>query len=353
MSALRVAVVGLRMGYGHASVYANLPEYKLAALCDIDEEWAKEKSAEFGGIPYYTSYVEMLDKEKPDIVNISTPNNLHCEMTLQAAERGVKGIYCEKPIAMNMKEARAMQDACKAKGIPLVVGHQRRLSEPYTTMRKAIDDGLIGDVYLMRGICAGDFLSDGTHTVDSLMYLNGDSPVEWVLGQIYRGPHASEEEQQKNKFAYVGKRFGHNVERGAMSSFQLANGVRCETISGDQMLMPGRWYQDIEVFGSKGRIWRNNDGCEPPVRINTCGEWKELPLISNWDGDSGLIHAHKMFADTVRTGAAHGLSMDVAMIGFEIVMSVYESARLNARIIPPLTQGSFPLDLMLQTRGDF
>jgi predicted dehydrogenase len=353
MSILTAAVVGLRMGDGHASAYHKLPEYKLAAVCDLNEALAKEKAAEYGGIPYFTDYTEMLEKIKPDVVNVATPNTLHCEMTVKAAEMGAKGVYCEKPIAMCMREARAMRDACAAKNIPLAIGHQRRVSAPYMTMRKAIVDGLIGDVYLIRGICAGDFLSDGTHTIDSLLYLNGDCAVEWVLGQIYRGPFASEEDQKKNRYAYNGKRFGHNTERGAISSFQLANGVRCETISGDQMLMSGRWYQDIEVFGSKGRLWRNNDQSDPPVKINTKGEWEALPLIDTEFGDSGLMNAHKMFAETVLKGTPHPMSMENAMRGFEVVMSIYESARLNARIVLPLEQDEFPLDLILLAKGEF
>jgi predicted dehydrogenase len=352
---LTAAVVGLRMGGGHASVYAKLPEYKLAAVCDINEELAKESSEKFGAGAYYTDYAEMLEKVKPDVVCVATPNTLHCEMTLQAIENGAKGVYCEKPVAMNIREAKAMRNAAEKKGAAMAVGHQRRMSAPYITMKKAIQDGLIGDVYLMRGLCAGDFLSDGTHTIDSLMYFNDDCDVNWVLGQIYRGPIASEEMIKANKYAYIGKRFGHNTERGAISSFQLANGVRCETLSGDQMLMPGRWYQDIEVFGSKGRLWRNNDQSDPPVKINnldTKGEWKELPLVEE-NIDSGLFHAHKLFAETVLNGAEHPMSMAKAMKGFEVVMAIYESARLNARIEFPLLQEEFPLDLMIKERGEF
>ncbi|MCL2664359.1 MAG: Gfo/Idh/MocA family oxidoreductase [Defluviitaleaceae bacterium] len=354
MSALTAAVIGLRMGGGHANIYNNLSEYKLAGLCDIDEAVAQEASAKYGGVPYYADYKKMLDEIKPDVVCVATPNTLHCEMTLEAAARdSTKGIYCEKPIAVNMREARAMRDACEAKNIPLCIGHQRRMSAPYITMRDAIVNGLIGEVYLIRGICAGDFLSDGTHTVDSLMYLNGDHPAEWVLGQIYRGPFASEEEQKENRYAYNGKRFGHNTERGAISNIMFSNGVRAETVTGDQMLMKGRWYQDIEVFGSKGRLWRNNDQSEPPVMINTTGEWVNLPFSVEDEKNYGLKAAHGLFAKTVCSGAKHPMDMETAMKGFDIVMGVYESARLNARVGFPLAQEEFPLDLMLKERGEF
>ena len=357
---LNAAVVGLRMGAGHVSAYCKLPEYNLAAVCDINQDLAKKISAESGGAPYYTNYIEMLEKTKPDVVCVATPNTLHCEMTVQAIERGAKGVYCEKPVAVNMREAKLMRAAAAKKNIPLVIGHQRRVSAPYITMRKAVTNGLIGEVYLIRGICAGDFLSDGTHTIDSMLYLNGDCGVEWALGQIYRGPKASAEEQAANRYAYTGNRFGHNTERGAISSFGLSNGVRCETISGDQLLMPGRWYQDIEIFGSAGRLWRNNDQSEPALRINsanTGGEWAELPVSGGLEGDPyGLLNAHKLFAETVSCGAnnpPHPMSIENAMPGFETVMAIYESARLNARIQFPLKQEEFPLDLIIKERGEF
>ncbi|MCL2709001.1 MAG: Gfo/Idh/MocA family oxidoreductase [Defluviitaleaceae bacterium] len=352
MSKLSAVVVGLNMGKAHVAAYADLPEYRLAAVCDLNAELANEIASQHEGCEVFTDYAEMLDKIKPDIVNVSTPNVLHCDMVVAAAESGARGVYCEKPIAMNLREARIMQNACETAGIPLAIGHQRRVSDPYATMRKAITDGLIGEVYLIKGICAGDFLSDGTHTIDSLLYLNGDCGVLWVLGQVYRGEFASEEEVKANRYAYTGKRFGHNVERGAISSFQLENGVRCETVSGGELLMPGRWYQDIEIFGKNGRIWRNNDNSDPAVMINTNGKWEALPLTGNTGWDSGLRRAHGLFAQTVLNGDEHPMSMKNAMKGFEVVMSIYESARLNEKIVLPLKQDEFPLDLMLRERGE-
>ena len=353
MSKLSVAVVGLNMGRAHLQTYEQLPEYKLVAICDINEELAKETSAKYGNVPYYLNYEEMLAKAKPDVVCIVTPTALHCEMTLQAINAGVKGVYCDKPIAVNMAEARLMEKAAKEKDIPVVIGHQRRVSAPYTAMRSAITDGLIGDVYLIRGICAGDILSDGTHTVDSLMYLNGDCDISWVAGQIFRGPKAGAEEKAKNPYAYVGTRFGHNVERSAMASFQMSNGVRCEILCGDQLIMPGRFYQDIEVFGTKGRLWRNNDSSSPPVSINTTGEWKELPATDiTGINDSGLFNAHRYFAQTILEGTPHLMSLEISMKGFEAVMAIYESARTNTIIFPPLQQDEYPLDVLLRERGD-
>jgi hypothetical protein len=66
-----------------------------------------------------------------------------------------------------------------------------------------------------------------------------------------------------------------------------------------------------------------------------------------------LETAHKLFADTILNGTENPMALETAMSGFEVVMSIYESARLNARIELPLAQDEFPLDLMIQDRGDF
>jgi len=350
MDKLRAAVVGLNMGKAHLNTYVKLPEYELVAICDVNGELAKQISAQNNDVPYYLNYGEMLDSVKPDVVSIATPTALHCVMAVEAIEKGVKGIYCEKPMAINMAEARIMANAERDSSVPIIIGHQRRMNSIYAAMRKAVEDGLIGDVYMIRGMCAGDMLSDGTHTVDSLLYLNGDCEVKWLLGQIYRGAKASAEEYKQNRYAYIGTRFGHNVEKGAMAVFDLANGVRCEIFCGSQVTVRGSAYQDIEIFGKKGRIWRNGDSADPPLRINVSGEWEELPIP---EGDrDGFVNAYRLFAKTILEGAPHPLCLKNSMRGFEAVMSIYESARTCARIEPPLLQDEFPLDVLLEERGD-
>jgi len=256
----------------------------------------------------------------------------------------VKGIYCEKPISTSMGAAFRMKAACEKHGSRLFIGHQRRVSSVYRAMKRIIDEGVIGEIYLIRGSCAGDFLSDGTHTIDSMMFLTGDRDVKWLLSQIYRGRKATLDELAVNRFKYCGARYGHNVEEGAMVVIELDNGVRLEAQTGT-MWIPERGYQDIEVFGTKGRIWRAGDSADPPIRINTDGIWK--PFGHDITDDS-LENAHEGIAEAILTGSRHPMDIETAIKGFELVMAVYESARLNARLEMPLKQMEYPLDVMLR-----
>ena len=180
---LRAAVVGCRMGAAHAKAMAQLPEYEVVAVCDIDEERAQEVADEVGSAKPFTSYAQMLREVKPDVVAIATPTAIHAEQTFMAIDAGVRGICCEKPIATNLADARRMVELCRKRGIALVVNHQRRMGKEMVAARELIERGAIGEVRLIRMHCAGDFLTDGTHAVDSALWLLGDPEVDWVFGQ--------------------------------------------------------------------------------------------------------------------------------------------------------------------------
>lgn len=352
-SPLRAVVVGCRMGRAHAAAIAHLEEYELAAVCDLKKGVAERAAQRAGGdAAIYTDAETMFAEVKPDVVSIATPNDSHAELTRKAVEAGAKGVYCEKPMATCIAEARDMADVCRSNGVALAINHQRRTSAPYRTMRRLIEEGTLGEVYLIRGSCAGDFLSDGTHTVDSILHLAGDAQVRWVLGQLYREAPDESREQSGGYHASGGYRFGHPIESGAMATFEFATGVRAEVLSGG-MRFPGRAYQDIEVFGTEGRLWRGGDRPHPPVAIldGQGGGWRpvELDDPAGLDGcDNVISGSYRAFARMIREGAYHPLCVENALRGFEVVMAVYESARLNARVELPLQQDEFPLAMMIQ-----
>ena len=105
---LRSCVVGCRMGCVHAMAMATLEDYDLVALCDLKEEVARRAAVQVGCPKVYTDYTRMLAEIQPDVVTIATPTSSHAELTFQAIEAGVRGIYCEKPMATNLADARRM-----------------------------------------------------------------------------------------------------------------------------------------------------------------------------------------------------------------------------------------------------
>ena len=335
---LTAVVVGCRMGRNHAAALASLAEFELAGLCDLNADTAREVAGQTGNPSVYTDFDAMLAELRPDVVVVATPTDSHARLTIRAAEAGARGIYCEKPMAVHMGDARAMTEACAARGARLAVGHQRRMSAPYTTMRRLIQEGAIGDPYLLRASCAGDFLSDGTHSVDSLLYLAGDIQVSWVLAAMFRQPDA---------LVPAARRYGHAVESGMMATLEFASGLRAQLLTGEARLRD-RGYQDIEAFGEKGRLWRAGDAAQPAVLVQdkAAGGFRAAELDPPDGSNDGLPGVFRRFAESLRTGAPHPLDAGAALRTMEVVIAAYESARLGERVELPLRQDRFPLDLM-------
>ncbi len=345
-STLKGAVVGCRMGGGHARAMESVSEYDLVALCDLNAETAGAVCEKLGRkVNVYTDYAEMLAKEKPDVVAVATPNSSHEALTIQAARAGVKGVCAEKPMAMDLGQARAMVAACREHGTALFVNHQRRLNSDLVTMRRLMEEGAIGEVQLIRATNAGDVLSDGTHAVDSVRHLAGDRPIKWLLGQVYRLPPNPDEDKAVGYHVSGGYRYGHPVEDGAMATWEFDNGVRGELLTG-AVRFPGRPYQDYEVLGTEGRLWRPGDKGEIFIQDGRAKGWQPVAL-DPVEPANPIARAYQLFAETIRTGAVHPLSGDSALQDQEVVMAVYESARLRARIDMPPAQDRFPLQVMV------
>jgi UDP-N-acetyl-2-amino-2-deoxyglucuronate dehydrogenase len=349
----RSVVLGCGMGGGHARVMHRLEEYELVAVCDLNEARAKELVAKLeADVKIYTDYATMLAEEKPDVVAVATPTDSHAKLTIQAAEAGVRGICCEKPMAVSYGDARAMVKACKDRGVSLIVNHQRRMSAPMVRMRELIVEGAIGDVYLIRASNSGDLLSDGTHAVDSVRWLAGDQDIKWVLGQAYRNTPPPGEEKGMGYYTKGGWRYGHMVESGAFGLMEFASGLRAEILTGE-MRMPGRQYQDYEVIGTKGRLWRPGDQGEPPasIRDEAAGGWRAIDLPQGerrWE----MVESYRQFARMMRAGGDHPLSGDSSLKDQEVIMAIHESARTHRRIDLPLKQDAYPLPMLVDEIGE-
>ncbi len=289
----------------------------------------------------------MLAEQSPDVVVIVTTTASHAPLTIQAVEAGVRGVYCEKPMSVSLGEAQAMLDACHAHGATLVVNHQRRTIPTFRTIKHLLDTNAIGKVELIRGSCAGDLLSDATHLIDTIRFLTNDAEIRWVVGQIYRDDPALETGEPHGTLAYRGRRYGHTVETGAMALFEFTTGLQAEIRTG-RLQVPGRAYQDYEIWGTEGRIRRPGDGADPQVLIRTDDQpgWRAVPLVAEAEEHPGAGN-YQQFAQAIRTGATHPLAGASAFKDQEIIMAIFESARTHSRIDLPLDQPAYPLDLML------
>ena len=155
---IRVACVGLRgRGTAHISGYAGRPDAEIAALCDVDEavleKRAREVEARTKKRPAtYTDYRKLLEDKSIDAVSLATPNHWHTLGTIWACQAG-KDVYVEKPCSHNVFEARQIVAAARKYNRIVQHGSQSRSSLAMQEAAQKLKEGLIGDVYMGRGLC--------------------------------------------------------------------------------------------------------------------------------------------------------------------------------------------------------
>lgn len=121
----------------------------LLAVASRDAQRAREFAAQWGIPRYLEGYEALLADSDVDAVYIPLPNNLHCEWTIRAAERG-KHILCEKPLALNAGECREMQAAATANGVILMEAFMYRFHPRTDQLVAMVRAGALGSVRAIR-----------------------------------------------------------------------------------------------------------------------------------------------------------------------------------------------------------
>lgn len=155
---VRVAIVGLGfMGRMHFRCYKNNGHAQLAAICDTDENKLKKTSQTAGNVPgakqpldltgieLYTDFDKMLKEAKLDAVSITLPTYLHKDYTIKAIKAGLH-VLCEKPMALDVTQCKAMIAAAKKNGKILQIGHCLRFWPEYAKIKEIVDSGQYGKV---------------------------------------------------------------------------------------------------------------------------------------------------------------------------------------------------------------
>lgn len=144
---LGVGVVGYgKVGEGYHAANATSAEgCTLAAVCDA-AEGRREAARACYNCTTYADFDEMLADDAIDVVAIGTPPSMHCDQAIAAAQAG-KHVLVDKPFAMDYDEAKRMVAAAKAAGVLMTGNQNRRWDADYLTIKKAIADGLLGEVY--------------------------------------------------------------------------------------------------------------------------------------------------------------------------------------------------------------
>jgi predicted dehydrogenase len=144
---LRVGLIGTGFGTRvHVPAIARRDDVELVAICSARRDRARD-FAEQLGIEFYTDdYREIVNAENVDLVDVTTPPDSHMEMSIAALDAG-KHVFCEKPIAVNAREAAAMAEAGRRgaeRGLVSVVNHELRYLPIRRQIRRLVAEGYIG-----------------------------------------------------------------------------------------------------------------------------------------------------------------------------------------------------------------
>ena len=300
--------------FSHAAGHTAVENIDLVAVSDVIPEKVKNIQKRYDVPNGYTDYREMIQKEQPDIVSIATRPATHAEMTIFAAENGVKSIYCEKPLCCSMEEADAMVAACETNGVKFNYGTNRRYQPLYWKMRELIENGEIGErlcVICHCGISVAQWMH--THTSDMMMYLAGDAEIEFVQGAIT----ANDSDWEGNRL---------NTDPGIpMGYVKFKNGVL-----GYQLAAGG---YEFEVSGSKGKLRTFDNGSDLQCRM----PGKQPYLIEGIQRDRGTVNCIKDLIQAISTGGETLGNIQLARRSQEMILGFVESHRQGGqRVMLPL-----------------
>ena len=204
-----IAIIGAG-GSGRAHALCGLQSDAVTVAAIADPADSARDFAAGHGVAWFADHRAMLDAVRPACAIVATPNAQHVDIGIDCIERAV-ALLVEKPIADSVAEARRLCDAATARGVPLMVGHQRRHNPIITAAKRMIDAGMLGrpvsvtamstwlkpaayfDTTWRREPGGGPVLINLIHDIDLLRFLLGEiSSVQALTSSAVRG-HAVED----------------------------------------------------------------------------------------------------------------------------------------------------------------
>ncbi len=265
---LRAAILGLgRMAsfiedevvdgsfISHAAAYRAEPRFDLVGGCDVSAVQREKFGARWGVSGLYDSPEELLRAERPAVVSVCSPTELHLAHCMSALAAGCAAIFCEKPLCSRLDEAEALIAACRKKNVLLAVNHTRRWMPNVRLLRELLDRGSIGAIQSAVVHYGGGIGNVGTHIFDLLRSLLGEASAVTALREA-----------------------GENGDPDLPAYVEFRDGIGCHLVANETrhfLLI------EVELIGTAGRLrlCRNGEFIErsAPEKSARYAYAKELP----------------------------------------------------------------------------
>lgn len=270
-----VGVLGYSfMGKAHTNAYIKMPIFfyppparpKLVAIAGRTEKAVADAARRYGYKKYYTDWQDLVKDKEIELVDNGLPNNMHAAPSIAAAEAG-KHVLCEKPLAMNVNEAKKMYRAVEKAGVKHMVGFNYRFVPALALAKKIVEEGFIGKILQFRAVYLQEWIMDpdfplvwrlrkniggsgalgdlGAHILDLARFLIGD--VGSVCGMtrtfIEERP-LPEDPKKKGKV---------DVDDAFIAMLRFKNGV-IGSVEASRFCAGRKNFQRLEIHGTEGTI---------------------------------------------------------------------------------------------------
>jgi UDP-N-acetyl-2-amino-2-deoxyglucuronate dehydrogenase len=338
---VRVALVGCgRISRNHFDALAKVEGLRLVAVADIDLARATVVGEE-RGVPAFGSLDEMLAAEPSDLVVICTPSGLHPQHGMVAARAG-RHVLTEKPMAISLAAADELVQACDAADVHLFVVKQNRLNPPVQLLKRAVDKGRFGRIYMAnvtvrwtrpqeyydaepwRGTWefdGGAIMNQASHYVDLMQWLVG--PAESVMAKT--ATQARRIEAEDSGAAVI------KFRSGALGVLEVS-----------VLTWPRNLEGSITLLGEHGSVKIGG------TAVNKVEHWS----FAEYDDDDKLVDAASTSPPTVYGFGHEGYYRNVLAVlrgeakpdtdgragrkSLELILGIYESARTGREVPIPM-----------------
>jgi predicted dehydrogenase len=281
---INVGLVGYKfMGKAHSNAYRQVAHFfpdvarrpVLHTLCGRDAAAARAAADLLGWANVETDWRTMVARDDIGLVDISTPGDSHAPMAIAAAASG-KHIFCEKPLANTLAEARQMRDAVARAGVVGMVNFNYRRVPAVQLAKRLIDDGRLGRIYHWRAVYLQDWIMDpgfplvwrlqkdqagsgamgdlGAHIVDLARMLVGEITTVTGLTETFIKQRPLEAGTNSALGATAGTGMGEvTVDDAALFLARFASGA-VGSFEVTRFAKGRANYNSFEINGSKGSL---------------------------------------------------------------------------------------------------
>ena len=285
MKQLNIGLIGYKfMGRAHSNAWIKAPLFfdipclpVLKVACGRHESSLKEFAQKWGWQEPETDWKKLIARPDIDIIDIALPQHLHYEIAIAAAKEG-KHIFCEKPMAMNAKQAEEMLKVCEDNKVTHYLNHNYRRVPAITLAKNMIEQGLLGRIFHWRGAYLQDWIVDpefpltwqlrketaqagpqwdlNSHSVDLAQYLVGNiKTVSCLTTNFIKERFLADETTSGNLSAEAkaGEKGEVTVEDAALMLVEFQNGA-IGSFEASRFATGRKNHNTFEIYGSKGSL---------------------------------------------------------------------------------------------------